>query len=134
MLSAAFRGAHTGCRAHQTWIARTDGRRGWQDHLKMAALRLVITSRSARRWLHLAGKILIIGNPFEPGDSETWERIPHKGHCLYGPVLSLTKDAIWRFAAGGTEDEGSSHRFLSLARPGGAGIEAARGGAWVTAK
>ena len=55
--------------AHQTWIARTDGRRGWQDHLKMAALRachnIAISKAMAAS---LPVRSVIIGNPFEPGE------------------------------------------------------------------
>jgi glycogen synthase len=53
--------------AHHTWIARTDGRRGWQDHLKLGVIRgchnIAISRAMAAS---LPGKSTIIGDPFEP--------------------------------------------------------------------
>jgi len=54
---------------HQTWIARNDGRRGWQDRLKLAALGAVenvaISKAIAQK---LRAKAVVIGNPFEAGE------------------------------------------------------------------
>jgi len=54
---------------HQTWFARDDGSRGWQDRAKTAVLPLlhnVAISKGIAAML--PGKPEIIGNPFEPGE------------------------------------------------------------------
>jgi len=54
---------------HQTWFARNDGSRGWQDRLKFAvlpALRNVAISRAIAAGLRRES--VIIGNPFDPGE------------------------------------------------------------------
>jgi len=54
---------------HQTWFARNDGSRGWQDRLKFAALpalkNIAISKAIAAR---LGKESVVIGNPFEPGE------------------------------------------------------------------
>jgi len=54
---------------HQTWIARNDGSRGWQDRAKRAILPFlhnVAISRAVAASLPVKSEI--IGNPFEPGE------------------------------------------------------------------
>lgn len=52
--------------AHQTWLTRTGGHRGWQDYLKLAALRgchnIAISHSIASS---LPAKSVVIGNPFD---------------------------------------------------------------------
>ncbi len=55
--------------AHHTWIRRTDGSLGWQDHLKLLATRacqnIAISKAIAAS---LPGNSVTIGDPFEPGE------------------------------------------------------------------
>ena len=54
---------------HQTWFARDDGSRGWQDRVKTAVLPLlrnVAISKAIAASLPVKSEI--IGNPFEPGE------------------------------------------------------------------
>jgi len=57
--------------AHHTWIARTDGRLGWQDHLKKTVIRacrnIAISEAIARS---LPMRSMVIGDPFEAGEFE----------------------------------------------------------------
>jgi glycogen(starch) synthase len=55
--------------SHHTWLTRTDGRRGWQDHLKLATIRKchnIAISQAISSALPV--KSVIIGDPFEPGE------------------------------------------------------------------
>jgi glycogen synthase len=54
---------------HQTWFARNDGRRGWQDRLKFAVLptmQNVAISKAIA--VEMTKKAIVIGNPFEAGE------------------------------------------------------------------
>ena len=55
--------------AHQTWLTRANGRRGWQDYLKLAALPLcrnIAISKAIAEALPV--KSVVIGDPFEPSE------------------------------------------------------------------
>lgn len=55
--------------SHHTWIRRTDGKRGWQDHVKRAvlpAVRNITISRAMAADLPVESTI--IGDPFEAGE------------------------------------------------------------------
>jgi len=54
---------------HQTWIARVNGRRSWQDYLKLAILPLCHNiAISGAVAAALPVKAPVIGNPFDPGE------------------------------------------------------------------
>ena len=54
---------------HQTWFARNDGRRGWQDRLKFAVLPAVQNVAISKAIAaEMTKKSIVIGNPFEPGE------------------------------------------------------------------
>jgi glycogen synthase len=54
---------------HQTWMARNDGRMGWQDRLKFAVLPAVENVAISKAIAEgLRRQAVVIGNPFEPGE------------------------------------------------------------------
>jgi glycogen synthase len=69
MLSPLFAARTPIVVAHHTWISRTDGKRGWQDYLKLAVLRschnIAISNAMAAS---LPVKCEVIGDPFERGE------------------------------------------------------------------
>ena len=69
MLPAIFAARKPVVVTHQTWMARNDGRRGWQDRLKQAVLPLVSNVAISKAIAEgIRKNATIIGNPFEPGE------------------------------------------------------------------
>jgi glycosyltransferase involved in cell wall biosynthesis len=70
--------------AHQTWLTRTSGRRGWQDYLKLAALPMchnIAISEAVAAALPI--KSVVIGNPFDTGEFSGLQNSPRTKDIVF---------------------------------------------------
>jgi glycosyltransferase involved in cell wall biosynthesis len=70
--------------AHQTWLTRTNGRRSWQDYMKLAVLPLCHNiSISKAIGASLPAKSIVIGNPFESEEFSEFQDAPRTKDIVF---------------------------------------------------